>query len=385
MTTTTKNDFSFLEFFAGGGMARLGLGANWRCLLANDIDSQKCAAYRDNFGGGHLIEGDIAAIPPERLPRARADLAWGSFPCQDLSLAGGRAGMTGARSGAFYALWRHIETLARRGAHPRAIALENVAGLLTSNQGADFQTIVTLMTGAGYRVTACVLDASRFTPQSRPRLFILGFARGADAPASPAPVGDIAPPALRAAARALPPEVRAQWFWLGAAPRAKRNIRLGDIIDWSAPRWDAPAHTRALIDMMAPRQRARLDALVRSGARRAGAAFRRTRNENGTSVQRLEARFDGLAGCLRTPAGGSSRQIVIAVDRGAVRTRLISPREAAQLMGLPDDYVLPAGANAALKLCGDGVCVPAVRWLAEHVLEPALAARRDRSSIEQAA
>ena len=90
-------------------------------------------------------------------------------------------------------------------------------------------------------------------------------------------------------------------------------------------------------------------------------------------MQRFEARFDGVAGCLRTPAGGSSRQIIVAVDKGAVRTRLMSPREAARLMGLPEDYMLPASTTAALKLCGDGVCVPVVSWLAGAVFEPALA------------
>ena len=385
MTLPIKNGFSFLEFFAGGGMARIGLGDGWRCLLANDIDSQKCAAYRTNFGGADLIEGDIAAIDPARLPGERVDLVWGSFPCQDLSLAGARAGMRAARSGAVFSLWRHVETLARRGAHPRIIALENVAGLLTSNNGSDFETVITLMTKAGYRTTACILDASRFTPQSRPRLFILAFAPEIAPPAARTPVEETTTPAVQAAAASLPAKVRARWFWLDAALRARRNIRLGDIVDWDAPRWHEPAQTRALIEMMAPRQRARLDALVGSGARRAGAAFRRTRTENGAGVQRLEARFDGLAGCLRTPAGGSSRQIVIAVDKGEVRTRLLSPREAAQLMGLPDDYILPDNTGAALKLCGDGVCVPAVRWLAEHVLEPALARSRAAPSRQGAA
>lgn len=378
MTPPIKNKFSFLEFFAGGGMARIGLGDTWRCLLANDIDSQKCAAYRANFGDDDLIEGDIAAIDANLLPEERVDLVWGSFPCQDLSLAGARAGMRAARSGAFFSLWRHVETLARRGAHPRVIVLENVAGLLTSNKGADFEAIITLMTKAGYQTSACVLDASRFTPQSRPRLFILAFAPDITPPTTGAPVEGIAPAALQDAVAGLPAKVRTRWIWLDAALQARRNIRLGDVIDWDAPHWHPPEKSRELIEMMAPRQRARLDALLRSGARRAGAAFRRTRTENGVSVQRLEARFDGLAGCLRTPAGGSSRQIVIAVEDGEARTRLLSPGEAAQLMGLPEDYVLPANTGAALKLCGDGVCVPAVRWLAENILEPALHASHAR-------
>lgn len=362
-------------------MARLGLGENWRCLLANDIDSQKCSAYRANFGGDELIEGDIADIDVSHLPKDRVDLVWGSFPCQDLSLAGARGGIKSRRSGAFFSFWRHIETLAKRGSHPRIIALENVTGLLTSNGGDDFKTVITLMTKAGYQATACVLDASRFTPQSRPRLFIIAFA----ADVSPtgvvsAPIDEATPNALKTTVNNLPTNVRSRWLWLDAAPQTKRNIRLGDVIEWDAPDWHTPEQTQALVEMMAPRQRARVDALLRHNARRAGAAFRRTRTEDGVSVQRLEARFDGLAGCLRTPAGGSSRQIVIAVDKGAVRTRLMTPNEAAQLMGLPDGYCLPSNANVALKLCGDGVCVPVVRWLAETVLEPALEDKRVRKA-----
>ena len=83
-------------------------------------------------------------------------------------------------------------------------------------------------------------------------------------------------------------------------------------------------------------------------------------------------RFDGLAGCLRTPRGGSSRQTVVVVDDGRVRSRLLSPREAARLMGLPDSYRLPHPTTAALHVAGDGVAVPVVRWLAQGLLEPLL-------------
>ena len=126
--------------------------------------------------------------------------------------------------------------------------------------------------------------------------------------------------------------------------------------------------------MMSAGQAARLEALRADGGRHVGAVFRRTRRENGQGVQRAEARFDGLAGCLRTPRGGSSRQSIIVVEDGAVHTRLLTPREAARLMGLPEAYVLPRGVSAALHVAGDGVCVPAVRWLADALLEPLLGA-----------
>ncbi len=102
-----------------------------------------------------------------------------------------------------------------------------------------------------------------------------------------------------------------------------------------------------------------------------GTVYRRTRyNSAGEKLQRAEARFDGVAGCLRTPAGGSSRQFVLIVEKNRVRSRLISARETARLMGLPDSYVLPGKYNEAYHLTGDGVVVPAVRRLAAHVLEP---------------
>ena len=76
---------TFYEFFAGGGMARAGLGHGWRCLFANDFDAKKSAAYRANWGAAELSPHDVWALAPFELP-GRADLAWASFPCQDLSL-----------------------------------------------------------------------------------------------------------------------------------------------------------------------------------------------------------------------------------------------------------------------------------------------------------
>lgn len=370
-----KTEFTFLEFFAGGGMARLGLSDSWRCLYANDMDPQKCASYRANFGPD-IVESDVAAISITDLPEERADLVWGSFPCQDLSLAGGRGGINAERSGAFFQFWRLIEALHKKARPPRLIALENVVGLLTSNGGHDFQIVCEHLASVGYRISAMVLDAQSFTPQSRPRLFILGFSLDAVLNTVAAAQDKTTTPSLMTAYDQLSSSLKNQWCWLAPIPQAKRNIRLSDIIDWDAPHWHDEDQTKSLLSMMSDTQRTRLDAIVKHRARRAGAAFRRTRIENGKPVQRLEARFDGLAGCLRTPAGGSSRQIIITIDKGVVRTRLILPREAARLMGLPDDYVLPNTATTALKLCGDGVCVPVVQWLGENVLSPALSNRQ---------
>ena len=92
---------SYLEFFAGGGMARAGLGPEWSCLFANDNDPKKATSYAANWGKEHLVVRDISDIQPEDLP-GPADLAWAAFPCQDLSLAGSGAGLKGTRSGTFW-------------------------------------------------------------------------------------------------------------------------------------------------------------------------------------------------------------------------------------------------------------------------------------------
>lgn len=376
---------SFYEFFAGGGMARAGLGPRWRCLLANDMDPKKAASYAANWGSDHLRVSDIHALKPADLPGV-ADLAWASFPCQDLSLAGAGAGLNGKRSGAFWGFHALVEGLARESRAPKLLVLENVTGLLTSRGGADFRDVVAALTSLGHVAGALVIDAQHFLPQSRPRLFIvaarahleLGALQGADAEPS------FASDALRRAAASLPESLKKNWRWWRLPAPPLRNVQLADLIEDepTGVAWHEPQETARLVAMMSPANRAKLDAALASGERRVGALYRRTRVENGVKVQRAELRFDGLAGCLRTPGGGSSRQFLVVVEKGRVRSRLLSPREAARLMGLPDDYVLPARYSAAYKLAGDGLAVPVIRFLGDHLLLPLLASETARVAAE---
>jgi DNA (cytosine-5)-methyltransferase 1 len=363
--------FTFHEFFAGGGMARAGLGEGWECLFANDFDRAKASAYRANWGGDDLFEGDVWSLDAGSLP-GRADLAWASSPCQDLSLAGARSGLAGARSSAFWGFWRLVEALAAEGRAPRTLVIENVAGLLTSGGGRDFGALCAALAAQGYAYGALEIDAAAFLPQSRPRLFVV--ASRAD-PAGAVGESPFHTRAVRAAHAALSPELQAGWRWWRLPAPPLRNTRLADLLEPDAAvAWRSPAQTQAALDLMSPLHRARVAALAAGGGRHAGALFRRMRRERGHSVQRAEVRFDGLAGCLRTPRGGSSRQVIVVVDKGEVRTRLLTAREGARLMGLADDYRLPASQSAGLHVVGDGVAVPVVRWLAAHLLEPLIGA-----------
>ena len=370
----------FYEFFAGGGMARAGLGEQWQCTFANDIDPAKVRSYVANWGRG-IVTGDVAALKTAGFAvRRRVDLAWASSPCQDISLAGDRVGLNGARSGAFWPFWGLVRTLRLEGRAPRLVVIENVTGLLTSHGGKDFDAIGEALEEAGYRFGAMVIDAALLIPQSRERVFIVAV----DA-ALPVPAGvTVAAPAMPFHTPAIVTAMRRQkaliWWRLPAPPI--RNTTFADLIE-DAPTgvsWLTQAETDRLVGMMAPAHLAKLDEAKRAGKRMVGGLYRRMRpgaageDVSGKRVQRVEIRFDDIAGCLRVPTGGSSRQTVMIVEGDSVRSRLLSPREAARLMGLPDDYKLPGNYNEAYGLMGDGLAVPVVRHLAAHVLEPVLRA-----------
>ncbi len=377
---------TFYEFFAGGGMARAGLGDGWQCLFANDIDAKKGLSYQLNWGtDGELKIADVGAISPTELPGC-ADLVWGSFPCQDLSLAGVGAGLSGERSGTFYPFWRVVQGLIDSGRAPKIVALENVCGTLTSHDGRDFAAICDTLVTAGYRVGALVIDAALLLPQSRPRLFIIGVHQAVQIDPSllaPGPIEPFHTRRLCIAANGLSEHVLRNWLWWNIPTPPRRNIVFADIIEANpeSVKWHTAQETKRLLDLMSPVNLAKLTAAKRAKRKMVGGVYRRTRrDENGAKVQRAEVRFDDVAGCLRTPSGGSSRQTIIIVDGTSVSSRLISVRETARLMGLPDEYKLPKNYNEAYHLTGDGVAVPVVRHLAAQLFEPLLGLQASEES-----
>jgi DNA (cytosine-5)-methyltransferase 1 len=376
---------TYYDFFAGGGMAGFGLGPDWHCLFANDIDAKKAASYRANHHGGtELLLGDVAAVSADEIP-GNADLVWASFPCQDLSLAGKGAGLAGKRSGMFKPFWQLVCDLNADGRGPKIVAVENVYGAITSNGGRDFATLAAAFSGAGYRFGAVVVDAVHFLPQSRPRFFLIGIRsdlRVPEACIQDAPSSIWHPPALIEGHSLLSARTKARWVWWNLPVPQQRETSLSDLIedDPKGIKWHTKAETKYLLDMMTDLNRKKVEAAKHLGTKIIGTIYRRTRpDEHGVKRQRAEVRFDDIAGCLRTPAGGSSRQTIMIIEGEDVRSRLLSPREAVALMGLPDTYVLPVRYNDAYRLAGDGVAVPVVRHLAASVFEPTL--RRNRLAL----
>ncbi|EIG62885.1 DNA cytosine methyltransferase [Bradyrhizobium sp. WSM1253] len=373
---------SYLEFFAGGGMVRAGLGGRWKCHFANDFDPLKVQVYAENWGEEEILEDDIHKLEAEDLGK-RADLAWASFPCQDLSTAGNglgigqSSGSNRTRSGTFWAFIDLMKDLKAKGRLPRIVVLENVVGLLTINGGEEFKAVVAALDRLGMRAGAVVVDARHFVPQSRQRVFIVAVSKSAKIATElirEEPHTTWHPDPLVKAVEKLSPQCREQWMWfnLGAAPELKKTLNKIVKDKPVGVDWHTPAETRRLIGMMSAIHKQKLSEAKKSGKRIVGTLSLRMRPSNGKTVQRTEICFRGLAGCLRTPKGGGSRPRIIVVNGSDVRTRLLSPAEAASLMGLKASYKLPEVYEFAFRVIGDGVAVPVVSFLRGKLLTPLL-------------
>ena len=364
---------TFCEFFAGIGLVREGLEASgWECVYANDIDPKKHLAYEGRFGeSDHFHLGDVGKTE-EVVARihGRPALMTASFPCIDLSLAGHYRGLVGEHSSTFFGFAKVLDVLGSR--RPPLVMLENVTGFLSSNKGQDFATITQKLADLGYWLDAFVLDACHFTPQSRPRVFVIGVMSELVPRQAPSP-GWLWPVEQQSVLRTAPIiqfkntlNLSTGWVTLPLPAPPQLGSTLADVIDIDGGQeWWGEDEVRRHYEMMSDLHRRKVDEIVVSKRRWVGTIFRRIRQHE----MRSEVRFDGLAGCLRTPKGGSAKQIVIAAEGGRLRIRWMSPREYARLQGVPD---FPLVGTTIQQLWGfaDAVCVPAIAWIDRHVLSP---------------
>lgn len=355
------------EFFAGIGLMRAGLEkAGWKTTFANDIDPIKKRLYLNHFTGfgDHFILDDIHKLEAVDIPNV--DLATASFPCTDLSLAGRRAGLVGEHSSAF---WGFVNILKGMGDQkPSLILLENVAGFLTSNNGQDFYDALTALNKQGYSVDAFIVDATHFVPQSRVRMFIVG--KQTDEANLKLkhffPSTELRPERL---VKFIYDHPTIHWDINTKLPDLpKVNSNLSGIIERvpkSSSLWFSKERVDYLLNQTFDRHLSKVIELKAGKSYTYLTAFRRVRNKKSMA----EIRFDGIAGCLRTPKGGSARQILLEVGKGEINIRLLTPRECSRLMGA-DDFKLSGTFNEALFGFGDAVCVPVVTWIAEYYLNP---------------
>lgn len=382
MDTNGKNEISvkkkktFLEFFAGIGLVHLGLKkSGWQCTYANDISKKKMEMYLDQFPDAdyyHCEDVWKTERIMEKLTES-ALLATASFPCIDLSVAGQMKGLDGEHSGSLFGFIKILKELQNRQSAPKIILLENVVGLLTGRNGEDFRKTCRAIAEQGYYLDALIVDAKYFTPQSRPRLFIIGVSE--DAIPKTAAKQDTSlrqiylnqrtvtcNSRLRRAMEEV--ELNTGWIAFKLPELLPSRESISDVIDTDDDQtWWSAEEIQKHMARTSESHRQKIEWFRESGKTWVGTMFRRIRE--GTT--RVEARFDGIAGCLRTANGGSARQIVIVVKDRQIKMRWMSPREYARLQGAPD-FDIQRGVNQSLTGFGDGVCVPAVEWIDENIL-----------------
>jgi DNA (cytosine-5)-methyltransferase 1 len=349
---------TFAEFFAGIGLMRCALEKHgWTAAYSNDIDPKKLDMYRAHFGSGFDLQ-DIHEVPAGAIPNVT--LATASFPCNDLSLAGSRSGLAGKQSGAFWGLVKLLDGMRSR--RPPLVLLENVAGFLNSHGGRDFEQALLALNRLGYAVDAFILDAVHFVPQSRLRLFVVGQRVGS-IESDELRQTDVRPRNL-VDFIAEHPEIRWRIRNLPTPPTSA--TRLTQALEKTGDWWSSE-RAEYLLNQMSPRHRAVAEQMIAGSRWSYGTVFRRIRN----SRSMAELRTDGIAGCLRTPRGGSGRQILFKAGKGKYFARLLTPLECARLMGA-DEYRISGSLNQALFGFGDAVCVPVIEWIAENYLNPVI-------------
>ena len=335
------------EFFAGSGLVAYGLKDMFAPVWANDISEQKAAVYEANFGDEHFVLDDIKNVSGSDLPYAH--LSWASFPCQDLSLAGNMGGIHASRSGL---VWEWLRVLSQMKEKPRLLLLENVTGLLSTKGGENYKVLHEALNESGYDCGAIVLNADRFVPQSRPRVFVIAVHQGAPIPRELVGNG---PCWLHNKAAINLGKLLPNWIWWHTDEPPKRSLGLKDIVET-----DAPFDKDYVLSLIPPKHQEklnRMDNIYLTGSRR-------TRHGH----QQLELRSDGIAGCLRTPEGGSSKQYLVVKRDGVTHARLLTVRETARLMGAPDTFELPGSYNDGYKAMGDAVALPVAQFIGERFL-----------------
>jgi DNA (cytosine-5)-methyltransferase 1 len=352
------------EFFAGIGLVRLALeGQGWRVVFANDIDPKKAEMYRRNWpNDDHLEVGDIHALKADEMPSCTLFTA--SFPCNDLSIAGRWEGLHGKESSSFWGLVRIIRDMGNQ--RPPLVMLENVIGFLMSRGGRDFEQALLALNELGYTVDAIILNAIHWVPQSRPRLFVMARRDEGQQRRSCALVSDARPEALFNFINDHP---KIRWDIRDVPPLPPPRTRLADIIEDLTdddPHWWNRERTEYFMGQMSEKHADQARKMIAGKSYTYATAFRRVRHEKSMA----ELRTDGIAGCLRTPRGGSGRQILFKAGRGKYKVRLLTARECARLQGVPDSYVIDVPLNQALFGFGDAVCVPAIEWIVKHYLTP---------------
>ena len=166
----SNNIMKVLSLFSGIGGIDLGFKqAGFEIVWANDNDAPVCKTYRNNFGKTSICEQDIRLVSVQDVPDA--DILTAGFPCQPFSVMGYQRGFNDPRGNLFFEIARFIDAKM-----PRVVFLENVQNLIEHDNGKTFLVIYNTLAQFGYSVKYKVINATDVNiPQNRARIFIVAF------------------------------------------------------------------------------------------------------------------------------------------------------------------------------------------------------------------
>lgn len=349
----------FIDLFAGIGGFRLGFEqAGHVAVASSEVDPSANKVRSAQWAADNL--GDITALKPQEIPDA--DIWTLGFPCQDVSQAGQRAGLSGARSGL---VWTVLDLAAQR--RPRWLLMENVPGLLSVDGGRGFGTLLARLGELGYGWAWRVLDAQHFgVAQRRRRVFILacldpgtGWQRAAEVLLEPEGV-QWDPPA-RGAAR---PDIAKPLASCSQGGSGWRSNGCEETFVIAAPPLAATLTSgRSSPGVNPPGRRQEDDINLVAGIIPFNAA---------QVTSRLNRSRCGPGEPSHTLAASGEPESVAASDGAWVRR--LTPLECERLQGFPDGWTDVGLSDAARYRClGNAVAVPVVEWIGRRLTRATLA------------
>ena len=303
------------SLFSGIGGIDLGFEqAGFEIAWANEIDTAACKTYRHNFPCTPIYEEDIRNIRPEFLEDV--DIIAAGFPCQPFSVMGYKRGFKDPRGNLFFEIARFVDVK-----KPRYVFLENVQNLLRHDRGKTFLVIYNTLVSLGYSVRYKVFNATDANiPQYRSRIFIIGFRNVEDC----------------------------DRFAFPAAEPLKKTIE--DILDRSVKHSDIyyythenPYYSRLNVRIASKSGNYRID-------------------DSGVATRQWD-----ICPTLKANMGTYHDRVPIIRDDFGIRK--LTPAECLAFQGFPQEYIFKGiSLNEAYKQCGNTVCVPIIKNIAERIL-----------------
>lgn len=302
------------SMFAGIGGICMGFrDAGCKLVWANEIDKYACITYRLNFGDDYLVEGDIQEIKSKDIPSF--DILTAGFPCQAFSSVGLLGGFDDPRGNLFFETARVAKAI-----QPRVLFLENVANLVTHDEGNTFKVIIETLNELNYFVTWQVMNAKEYgdLPQQRNRIYIVAFKNESDI----------------------------------------NRFRFPEKIDLTRTAFD-------LFDKKKKEDKYYMDG-HRMWSRMMEYMDKRDRVYRFTDWGLSRSR-EGICPTLLAAMGSRFERIPFFYDDYSVR--LLTPRECARLQGFPESYQFPNKYEKQIyKQIGNSVAVPVVRRIAQNII-----------------